>query len=285
MDRKTFINAYENATKQSKEEKLQYNPFQILALSMPTILGASATGITNTRKFRMYANTRQDPMRKKSLVNITEGLGRRIFLGGVIGLTFIFTSLNYETQLIRQRRRSIKEAMLTQGFDIDSGEGKTFLAEYTWGKMKEGMLSSSSGRMLSKKDEVAENLITRVNFQNEIDDHKSDEDKPFGKRRFGAGSVENKPFATESTEIKLVKTEPIKNEITKNEITKNEITKNQITKSSEIKPYETEDAELKITENAPKRTEKLTNLKNPKNWKNWTDIENNSEKDSETKAK
>jgi hypothetical protein len=270
MDRKAFINAYENAAKQSKEEKLQYNPFQILALSMPTILGAGATGITNTRKFRMYAATRQDPMRKKSLLNITEGLGRRIFLGGVVGLSFIFTSLNYETQLKLQKRRSIKEAMLTQGFDIDSGEGKTFLAEYTWGKMKEGMLSSSSGRMLSKKDDTAENLIKRVNFQNEIDDHKSAEDRPFGKRH----------FETESVEIKPVETEPIKNEITKNETTKNKITKNEIpkNKSSEIKPHETEDAELKIPEYAPK---KLTNLKNPKNWKNWTEIEN----DTETKAK
>jgi len=270
MDRKAFINAYENAAKQSKEEKLQYNPFQILALSMPTILGAGATGITNTRKFRMYAATRQDPMRKKSLLNITEGLGRRIFLGGVVGLSFIFTSLNYETQLKLQKRRSIKEAMLTQGFDIDSGEGKTFLAEYTWGKMKEGMLSSSSGRMLSKKDDTAENLIKRVNFQNEIDDHKSAEDRPFGRRHFETESVEIKPVENESIKIKHVETEPIKNEPIKNEIPKN--------KSSEIKPHETEDAELKIPEYAPK---KLTNLKNPKNWKNWTEIEN----DTETKAK
>lgn len=279
MDRKAFINAYENASKQSKEEKLQYNPVQILALSMPTILGAGTTAITNTRQFRMYANTRQDPMRKKSLVNITGGLGRRIFLGGAVGLSLSFTMINYEMQLKKQRKQSIKEAMLVQGFDIDSGEGKTFLAEYKWGKMKEGMLSSSSGRMLSKKDDTAENLIKRVNFQNEIDDHKTSENRRFGQKNF---------FETESVEIKPDEIMPVRIDLVKNQIietktsktksietksseaktieaksskTKSSETKSSETKSSEIQPFETVDAELNTTENESQK--KLTNLKNP----------------------
>ena len=159
------------------------------------------------------------------------------------------------------------------------------------------MLSSSSGRMLSKKDDTAENLIKRVNFQNEIDDHKTAEDRRFGQKNF---------FETESVEIKPDEIMPVRIDSVKNQITetkpskiksietksteaktneaessktKSSETKSSETKSSEIQPFETVDAELNTTENeSPK---KLTNLKNPKNWKNWIDIES----DSETKAK
>ena len=87
----------------------------------------------------MWAHTRENLKRKTAYVNITHGLGRRIFLAGAIGGCLLVTSLNFDTELMIQRKDSVKQIMHTQGFDIDSKEGRLLVRSYEWEKLKNGV--------------------------------------------------------------------------------------------------------------------------------------------------
>lgn len=174
MDKQKFLSAYENATKTSASESFQYTPTQILHLSIPSVLGASVIGITNTRKFRMFAHTREDMKKKTAYVNITQGLGRRIFLAGAIGLTFLYTSLTYDAELMIQRKNSVRQIMLAQGFDTESKEGRVLVRKYDWEKMKEGLslkkknkLDESSVQIEGMKNDGIKSEDTNVNIANQ----------------------------------------------------------------------------------------------------------------------
>ena len=135
MDKEKFLSAYENSKKSATEEPFQWTKPQIISVLSPMFATAVSIGVTNTRKFRMWAHTTSSK-NAKQYINISSGLGRRIFISFAVIGGILASNIAYDTERRRQTQKSIKDIMLLKGYDLETVEAKRFVTEY---KLKNAM--------------------------------------------------------------------------------------------------------------------------------------------------
>ena len=162
MDKEKFIAAYETALKSAAEEPFQWNNEQKMSIGLPYVLSGLAFGITNTRKFRMWAHTTKNK-RSKYFMDISSGLGRRVLLTTLVGTAVLSSISAHSFEVSQQKKKSIKEMMFLQGFDLDTAEAKKLIIGYKFDNAKKtvGLKSKVEETTVQSENKQSTNTVNQ----------------------------------------------------------------------------------------------------------------------------
>merc|ERR1712173_330032 len=95
--------------------------------------------------------------------NITNGLGRRIFLSFAVTGAILASNVAFSSERYFQTQKSIKEVMLSQGFDLETDEAKRLVREYKLKNALKPKQQQQEGANYGSENKSENNVVSTVN--------------------------------------------------------------------------------------------------------------------------